>query len=708
MNQDTIRLLILNDTRTEAERLISMLQNAGCSVRAQHVESLDALSKLLQEKVWDLMIALDTTKTVQPIEAVKHIRRLNKDITLILQTENEGSHHSVDAMKIGACDAIRLDEDQHLLQVIDREMKNRVEREKRRYAERRYAEISRHNQQLLDSSRDAIAFVQDGMFLYANDSFAELLGHEHRDDLECLPVIDIIQESDHDKLKRFLKEFTLKGSDVDASKLKVNAILADEKTCSLTLEVRKSTYDEETCIQFIVRSSNMKAKEGSAPANNTNTDELEAQLEIIKNQDVATGLFNKAYFLDKLNNTINKAVDKEYNSALLHIGIDNFQEIVTQKVGFGSTDLVLATIASFTQGLIKATDTLCRFADDTFMLIAPKINAYKAQEHADELGNQLRNFIVDIDGTTLQFNYHIGIAIINETSSNTDIPIDHTIKALDLARQSWKKDSTIIARIYEPEIVKDENQDIVHQVTNALRDGKFKLLFQPILSLRGSDKEHYEVLLRMQDDNGEEISPAKFLSVAEKIHLTTKVDRWVILESIKVLSDHRKKGNKTRLIINLSRDSLIDTTLAPWLSVAFKAADLPADAVIFQLQERDVNDHLNVASEFSQKIKKLGADCSITHFGCAMNPFKALEKVQASYIKVDGSFTQDLQKNTEGAQVLNELVSELHQMDKITVVPFVENAAVLSKLWQSGVHYIQGYYLQGPATAMNYDFDMES
>lgn len=697
MNQDTIRLLILNDSRTEAERLISMLQNAGRPVRAQHAESLDALSKLLQEKVWDLMIGPDTTKTVSPIEAIKHIRRLNKDIPLILQTELEGSQPSVEAMKIGACDSIRLDEDQHLLQVIDREMSNRVEREKRRYAERRYADISRRNQQLLDSSRDAIAFVQDGMFLYANDSFAELLGHETRDDLECLPVIDIIQDSDHDKLKRFLKEFTLKGSDIDASKLEVGAILTDDNVRTLNLEVRKATYDEETCIQFMVRSANI------------DTEELEAQLAIIKNQDVATGLYNKAYFLDTLSIVIDKAVNKEYNSALLQIGIENFQETVTQKIGVGSTDLVLATIASFAQGLVKKTDTLCRFTDDAFMLVAPKINAYKAQERADELGAHLRNFVVDIDGTTLHFNYHIGVAIINETSSNTDIPIDHSIKALELARHDSKKDPDVAARIYEPEVAKDENQDIAQQVMSALREGKFKLLFQPILSLRGSDKEHYEVLLRMNnDDGGEDISPKEFLSIAGKIGATTKIDRWVILESIKILSHHRKKGNNTRLIINLSRESLIDTTLAPWLAVAFKAAELPAEAVIFQLHERDVNDHLNMASEFSQKVKKLGAEISITHFGCAMNPFKALEKVDSSYIKVDGSFTQDLQKNAEGAQVLNELVSELHQLDKITVVPFVENAAVLSKLWQSGVHYIQGYYLQGPTTSMDYDFDMES
>lgn len=696
MNQETIRLLILNDSRAEAERLISMLQNAGRPVRAQHAETAEALSKLLQEKVWDLMIGQDSTQSIKPIEAIRQIRRLNKDVPFIILTDSEGSQACVEAMKLGACDSIRLDEDQHLLQVIDREMSNRVEREKRRFAERRYDEISRRNQQLLDSSRDAIAFVQDGMFLYANDSFAELLGHETRDDLECLPVIDIIQEKDHDHLKRFLKEFTLKGSDIDASKLEVGAILADGNLRPLKVDVRKANYDEEACIQFVVQSANI------------NTEELEAQLAIIKNQDVATGLYNKAYFLDALSNSIGKALDKEFNSALFQIGIENFQETVTEKIGAGSTDLVLGTVATFAQSLVKKSDLLCRFADDTFMLISPKINAYKAQERADQLGAQLRDFIVDIDGTTLHFNYHIGIGIINETSSNTNIPINHSIKALELARSDSKKDASVIARIYEPDVPKDDNNDMAQQVISALRDGKFKLLFQPILSLRGSDKEHYEVLLRMENEGGEDISPSDFLATSGKIGLNTKIDRWVILESIKILSAHRNKGNNTRLIINLSVDSLTDATLAPWLGVAFKAAGLPPEAVIFQLNERDITDHLNQAIDFTSKVNKLGANCSITHFGCAMNPFKSLEKLNASYIKVDGSFTQDLQKNSEGAQALNELVSELHQLDKITVIPFVENAAVLSKLWQSGVHYIQGYYLQGPTTSLNYDFDMES
>src|SRR5690606_33139153 len=125
-------------------------------------------------------------------------------------------------------------------------------------------------------------------------------------------------------------------------------------------------------------------------------------------------------------------------------------------------------------------------------------------------------------------------------------------------------------------------------VQKALDENRFKLLFQPILSLRGSEKEHYEVLLRMIDEKGEEISPSSFLSSAAQIGATTKIDRWVVLESIKILSEHRSKGHNTQLIINLSRESLLDTTLPPWLGVAFKAAKLPPDAVVFQVMEIDV------------------------------------------------------------------------------------------------------------------------
>src|SRR5690606_4038308 len=150
---------------------------------------------------------------------IKQVRRLAQDVPLILLTDEEGTPPVVVGIKLGAVDVVRLDEDQHLLQVLPRELINGENRAQQSLAARRYKEIERRNQQLLDSSRDAIAFVQDGMFLYTNQSFAELLGFRDRDDLECMPVIDMVDERDQDRVKDFLKEFMLRGSDVEASKL---------------------------------------------------------------------------------------------------------------------------------------------------------------------------------------------------------------------------------------------------------------------------------------------------------------------------------------------------------------------------------------------------------------------------------------------------------------------------------------------------------
>ena len=697
----TIRLLILNDSRAEAERLISMLHNAGRPTRAQHVESEEALIKLLQDQTWDLMIGLDQSQNVTPALAIKQIRRLAKDIPVIILTDSGETPAIVEGIKLGAVDVVRLDEDQHLLQVIQRETTNRENRAQQRIAERRYKEIERRNQQLLDSSRDAIAFVQDGMFLYANQSFAELLNYKDRDDLECMPVIDTVADVDQGRVKEFLKEFMLRSSDVDSSKLEFNAISDAGKVKSLNVEVRKSQYDDELCIQFIVR------------ANAADSEELEAQLQHIRHQDLATGLHNKNYLIDKLEETVDAAVANQTTGALLYITISDFLETVQTKLGVASADIVLGTIAAHAKTLAEEGETLCRFSEDGFMLLIPSIDADSAQKRGETIAENLRSHIVDIDGATLQFNYLVGIALINETTSSSDTPISHALKAHELALTQFKQDKNHAVCTYEEESAnKGEeghtDKEMAKMVQDALNQGKFRLLFQPILSLRGSDREHYEVLLRMVDDNDNGISPNDFLDIAAKIGATTKIDRWVILEAIKLLAQHRAAGNNTRLIINLSRESLKDTSLPPWLGVAFKAAKLPPEAIIFQIQEMDINDHLNIAKSFTQQVTALGCECGISHFGCALNPFNALQHISAQYIKVDGSFTKELQTGAGEPEALGELVSQIHEHEKITIVPFVENASVLSKLWQSGVHYIQGYYLQGPADSMDYDFDTES
>ena len=691
---DTIRLLILNNSRAEAERLISMLHNAGRPSRAQHVESEEALVKLLEEQTWDLLIAHDQTTNVTPQTAIKHIRRLNKDVPVILQNDDEFLA-VVEGMKLGAADVVRLDDDQHLLLVMQREMNNREERQAKRLADRRFREAERRSQQLLDSSRDAIAYVQDGLYLYANQSFAELFGYEDKDDIDCMPIMDMVDDKDQDTLKTFLKDFTFKGLDAESTKLAFRGLKQDGTATPISLEVSHVTYDEEPCIQFLARANRV----------DLNNDVLEAQIKQIKWQDVVTGLYNRQYMIDHLEKVIDNVSEKD-NLSLLYIDIDNFIERAQSTLGVAAADMALSDLASLLREKNNTTDIIARFGDTAFTVLVPNIRADAAVNRARQLCKAIEEHIIDIDNKTLQLTASIGVSLINDNTTNANKVIEQAINAMEKVRGANGNN----AQLFEPEMSADERdqKNIASDLQHALDNDRFRLLFQPIISLRGSEEEYYEVYLRMLNDNNEEISPSRFIETASSIGASIKIDRWVILESIKMLSQHRAKGNKTKLILNLSKDSLCDESLVPWLGVAFKAAKLSSDAIVFQANEVDVTNHLNAAKSFAEGLQKLKTFMSISNFGCSLNPFNTLKHVPASIVKIDGSFTMDIQNNKESPETLIHLIEQLHGENKITIVPFVENASVLSTLWQAGAHYIQGHYLQEPTQNMSYDFNMET
>lgn len=697
---DTIRLLILNNQRSEAERLISMLHASNHPCRAQHVESEEALVKLLQEQSWDLLIGNSATASPNPQTAIKQIRRLNKDVPVILQYEDyeeESAFAVVEGLRIGAADVVNLDDDQHLLLVIDRELANREQRQARRNTDRRFREAERRSQQLLDSSRDAIAFIQDGLYLYANESFADLFGYKDKNDIEAMPIMDMVAEQDQLRLKNFLKDFTFKGEEAESSSLGFTGITHEGKETHIALEVSLVTYDEEPCIQFLARAV-------STTISTTNNEELEAQLKQIKWQDLVTGVYNRQYLLNQLDHIIDNVDEKQYY-CLFYIELDKFSERVKNIFGMTGADLALIDIATLLRAKANTSDTIARLSDSTFAIISPNVKADAAVNRAQQLCRDLEGHIIEIDHKTLKITCSIGISLINETSTSTNTVIEQARSAME---KISAKDGNA-ALLYEPDAPKHNLKiDMTATVQQALTNDRFRLLFQPIISLRGSDEEYYEVYLRMMDESGNAISPYHFLEVAANISVAAKIDRWVILESIKMLSQHRAKGNKTKLIVNIGRQSLCDETLLPWLAVAFKAAKLSADSIVFQAQEIDVTNHLNAAKSFAEGLAKLKTNFAISNFGCSLNPFNTLAHVPASMVKVDGSFTTDIQNNNESPETLIQLIEKLNAESKITLVPFVENASVLSTLWQAGAHYIQGHYLQEPSQAMTYDFNMES
>lgn len=286
--------------------------------------------------------------------------------------------------------------------------------------------------------------------------------------------------------------------------------------------------------------------------------------------------------------------------------------------------------------------------------------------------------------------------------------LDNAITSLRGALES-KDGNTVVLPAFEnaEQEYDDEANRVLSLITEAIENQSFTLLFQPIISLRGDSDEHYEVFLRMSDRDGNQMAPGEFLRTAIDNNVAGKIDRWVILQSIKMLSQHRANGHNTRLTINLTANSVADPEFIQWLGVAIKAARMPSDAVIFQITERDAATYVRQTREFVEGLKHLHCRASLSRFGLAEEPFEVLSHIPVDFVKLDGELIEALDKEAGRKDEVAEMVRELQNQGKLTIVPMVESASLLSTLWQAGVNYIQGHYLQEPSTNMDYDFSTD-
>ncbi|WP_097460040.1 EAL domain-containing protein [Mangrovitalea sediminis] len=686
---ETTHLLILDPSQNDAEKLVSLLRNSGRATRAHRITSEEDLLETLNNGNWDLFLARDTEQECSAETALGHIRRLDKDVPFVLLTNEFNREKSAAFLKLGAQDVVPFDDQELLTLILNRELSNLGERRRRRLLESHLRDSEQRCQLLLESSKDAIAYVNDGMHVYANQSYLEFCGYHDIDELMCIPILDTLAPESQEAFRDFMKAFA--ESREDGKQLKCVTRRSDDTEISVIMQASAATYDGEPCIQIVLRPEQDNA-------------ELEEKLRQISSQDLMTGLYNRQYLMDQLTATIARAQEGGQVGALAYIALDNFTPVKSQ-VGIAGADLILSDVANILREHGDSNMTLARLSDDAFALLAYPCDEKHMFEICESLRKAIEDHLFEISGKTVQVTFSIGIAAIAE---NAPKPQDllgraHTASS-DVRKREGKPQGNGVV-IYNPasyEISDDDNS--VAAIQRALDEDRFRLLFQPIINLRGEGEEHYEAFLRMLDNKGEEVSPYDFLPPGGPSEMAAKIDRWVVLQTIKHLSTHRSKGHDTRLFLNVTTETIVDKTFTSWLSVALKAARLPGDSLIFQLSEGDTTTHLKQAREFSKSLRELHCKISISRFGCALNPFNTLKHVDVDYVKLDGSFTEEIQKSEEAKENVKEMVRSLQNSGKLTIVPLVENASILSTLWQAGVNYIQGYYLQAPVPEMNYDF----
>jgi len=688
---ETVHLLILDQSQNDAEEMVSLLRNSGRATRAHRVTSEEDLLDSLKEHSWDLFLAREEDVEFDASAALSHIKRLDKDIPFIILNNALNDEAIVNYMRAGAQDVIPFEDRKHLVLAINRELTNLYERRNRRSIEVHLREAEKRCQLLLDSSKDAIAYINDGMHIYANGSYMDFMGYDDVDDLICIPVLDTLTPDSQADFKTITKLYN--EGEQEPKQLSTVTRRSDDSEVKVLMSFSVATYDSEPCTQIVVRPEQDSA-------------ELEEKLKEISSQDLLTGLYNRQYLMEKLNEAIELAVSKSQTGALYYIALDSFVQIKSN-AGIAGADLVLSDVANVLREQTEESWTLARIGDDAYGLLAMSQDDNDAEKTAEKIRSAIEQHMSEVSGRTIQVTTSIGIALINESSPKAQDILGRSHIASDEVKNLEGKETGNGAFTYVSKADDDGDDSSVSSLQKALDENRFKLLFQPVISLRGESEEHYEAFLRMMDNEGNEVSPYDFLPPAGPSEMASKIDRWVILQTIKHLSGHRSKGHETNLFLNLTAETIQDKTFLPWLSVALKAARLPGDSLIFQINEADAGTYLKLARDFAKGLKQLHCKVSISRFGCALNPFNTLKYIEADYVKLDGSFTDEIQKDEESREQVKEMITSLQAQGKLTIVPLVESASILSTLWQAGVNFIQGYYLQAPTTEMNYDFSEE-
>jgi len=686
---DLLRLLTIFDSSEEAEGLINTLRNAGHIVRDLRVEDEEDLSKALEENPIDIVLAKQQTPLISARQAVEYILKSGRDIPVIVITDNNKTEGAVDALKVGARDCVELGQQEMLIHIIKREVQDLKNRRTLRRSEKMLHESEKRARDLIDSSRDAISYVHDGMHIYANSSYLKMFGYDSLEDIEGVPILDMVGSEDHSKLKEFLRKYA-KGQSTDDT-LDVHGQTLDDKKFKITMEFSPASMEGEACSQIIIRDQ-------------SNTKELEKQLSVLSKQDLLTGLYNRPYFLEQVDKLIVNTVEGKTQGALLYIVVDKFEDHKEQQ-GISGADLLLTDVANMLKSKIGKMGILARFEGHHFTFLLNNVDIKQAEKIAGGLVKLIQDHSSDINGKLVSATASIGLAHINETVKNTQEAITRAVKGYHVA----EKEGGNQYYIYNPAVEDLEEQEQVavwsHRIKEALKNNQFKLLYQPIVSLHGESGEHYEVTVQMLDDNGEAIPASEFISAANQTNLMRFVDRWVIASTFKVLMEGTQQQKLTRFFIKISHGSLVDPEFLPWITERIKTLRLDATNLIFELNEETALNNLNPAKMFVGAFKQLNCRTALENFGTEQNTFQSMKQLPVDYIKTHASLIHNLAQNVENQDKVREIAEEARKRNMRTIASFVEDANSLAVLWQCSVDFIQGHFLQEPVEDMSYDFE---
>jgi diguanylate cyclase (GGDEF)-like protein/PAS domain S-box-containing protein len=695
MSDDAIDLLVIGNTTPEIESYLDQIRNAGIAAHATRIDhDAEQLGKTLKsQRSLDVLIyTLEANEFgVSQLFGVLSVTKPHLPVVAVAEELDEEKR--LELMRQGVSDLVMRNEAPHLAQVVMREYKHLMMHRRMQQIERQLQEAEERCNALTENSRDAIAYVHEGMHVTANHAYMELFGLASEDEIEGLPILDMIAPSEHKGFKKLLRD--LSADSDHSAEMKTKCLRSDGKEFNAELIFAPASIEGEPCTQVVIRDQSVSR-------------EVEEKLRLLSTQDVQTGLYNRQYFLNLLESETRNQCDSGNNKkTLLYITLDNFSEIRSQ-TGIKASDALLLEIAGLLRGTIGHENMLSRFGDHTFAILAPgdrPDEATQLAQHVCDLvkNHEYRNYRLDPKPSCC-----IGIAFTSKQIGSGHEFITQAYNACETARnEGIDLYAMTVGEVVAEDTTSASEANLNHLIHFGLENDQFYLVYQPIVSLHGDTRENYAITLRLRDENGDEIQPEYFLDQAATIGKTQELDRWVIRNAIKELANQRKQGQKINFFINITGASLKEETLLLFICDCLRDYEAKGAWIIFQVDDSEARAHLQQLKKLSDGLKKIKCKLCIDHFGLAKKPESILNELPLDFIQFDASFLDGLSENQGKQDILNQLNESIQEKNIKTIAAGVEEASSLAILWTIGVNYIRGYFIQEPTKTITYDFPGE-
>jgi diguanylate cyclase (GGDEF)-like protein/PAS domain S-box-containing protein len=426
--------------------------------------------------------------------------------------------------------------------------------------------------------------------------------------------------------------------------------------------------------------------------------ELNRKLSYHASHDALTGLVNRREFESRIERCLKSARAQEGSYALCHLDLDQFK-MINDSCGHAAGDALLGQIGALLKSKIRWRDTLSRLGGDEFGVLLESAMLEDALRTAEVLREAVKGFRFEWDDRVFKLSASVGVVPI--TADNEDVAsiLSAAEGACAAAKEQGRNRVHSFAENDIELMRRRRETQWAARISAALDDGRFELYRMPIMPLKHREEgEHYEILVRMRDEQGKIVSPDHFIAAAERYNITPAIDRWVIENTFRFLvSEADERERLSMCAINLSGQSLGDDKFLPFVIEQFQKSGLDASKICFEITETSAVASFSQANRFIRSLKELGCKFSLDDFGTGLSSFNYLKQFPVDYLKIDGSFVRGILNDAIDREMVRSINEIGHLTGKLVIAEFAENSEIIQTLASLGVDYAQGYGIAQPS-----------